>query len=182
MSGGGTSGTVTLTNADKGSSQNIYKNIAVSGQSTVVADSNNDTLTLVASGGMTITTNATTDTITFNPNDNNDNFYLNGISKSGNTLTFSVSGTTNQTYTFGGNEVLVNGTTPAQVANPDLRWESVAQLNIGAEIRAYDYLTFGFDVFNRRTNDMKTRPPLPDYIGNDAPTANVGSMLSLIHI
>ncbi|HBB80724.1 MAG TPA: SusC/RagA family TonB-linked outer membrane protein, partial [Cryomorphaceae bacterium] len=60
----------------------------------------------------------------------------------------------------------------------DLRWESVAQLNIGAEIRAYDYLTFGFDVFNRRTNDMKTRPPLPDYIGNDAPTANVGSMLN----
>ena len=31
------------------------------------------------------------------------NFYLNGICKSGNTLTFSVSGTTNQTYTFGGN-------------------------------------------------------------------------------
>jgi len=31
------------------------------------------------------------------------NFYLNGITKSGNTLTFSVSGTTNQTYTFGGN-------------------------------------------------------------------------------
>lgn len=31
------------------------------------------------------------------------NFYLNGITKSGNTLTFSVSGTTNQTYTFGSN-------------------------------------------------------------------------------
>lgn len=29
------------------------------------------------------------------------NYYLNGISKSGNTLTFSVSGATNQTYTFG---------------------------------------------------------------------------------
>ena len=103
MSGGGTSGTVTVTNSDKGSSQDIFKNIAVSGQSTVVADSNNDTLTLVASGGMTITTNATTDTITFNPNDNNDNFYLDGISKSGNTLTFSVLGTTNQTYTYGSN-------------------------------------------------------------------------------
>ena len=71
-----------------------------------------------------------------------------------------------------------NGTTPAQVANPDLRWESVAQLNVGAEIRAYDYLVFGFDVFNRKTNDMKTRPPLPDYIGNDPSTANVGSMLN----
>ena len=29
------------------------------------------------------------------------NYYLNGISKSGNTLTFSVNGTTNQSYTFG---------------------------------------------------------------------------------
>ena len=84
-----------------------------------------------------------------------------------------------RSYTFGRNEILTNGTTPAQVANPDLRWESVAQLNVGAEIRAYDYLVFGFDVFNRRkTNDMKTRPPLPDYIGNDPSTANVGSMLN----
>jgi len=33
------------------------------------------------------------------------NFYLNGITKSGNTLTFSVSGTTNQTYTYGSNAV-----------------------------------------------------------------------------
>jgi TonB-linked SusC/RagA family outer membrane protein len=83
-----------------------------------------------------------------------------------------------RSYTFGANEVLVNGTTPAQVANPDLRWESVAQLNLGAEIRAYDYLVLGFDVYNRRTNGMKTRPPLPDYIGNDPSTANVGSMLN----
>ena len=30
-----------------------------------------------------------------------DNFYLDGITKSGNTLTFSVNGATNQTYTFG---------------------------------------------------------------------------------
>ena len=103
LGGGGTSGSVTLTNTDKGSSQAIFKNVAVSGQSTVVADSNNDTLTLVASGGMTITTNASTDTITFNPNDNNDNFYLNGISKSGNTLTYSVLGAANQAYTFGSN-------------------------------------------------------------------------------
>jgi len=103
ISGGGTSGTVTITNSDRGSSQSIFKNIAVSGQSTVVADNNNDTLTFVATGGMSITTNASTDTITFNPNDNNDNFYLNGISKSGNTLTYSVLGASNQAYTFGSN-------------------------------------------------------------------------------
>ena len=33
----------------------------------------------------------------------NTNYYLNGISKSGNTLTFSVTGASNQTYTFGSN-------------------------------------------------------------------------------
>jgi hypothetical protein len=66
-SGISTSGTYpsfTITNNDLGSSQNIFKNLAVSGQSTVVADSNNDTLTLVAGTNVTITTDATTDAIT----------------------------------------------------------------------------------------------------------------------
>ena len=58
------SGTATVTNTDKGSSQNIFKNIAVAGQSTVVADSNNDTLTLVAGNAIVITTDNTTDEIT----------------------------------------------------------------------------------------------------------------------
>ena len=39
-----------------------------------------------------------TDTVTINTNN-----YLDGITKSGNTLTFSVNGTTNKTYTFGSN-------------------------------------------------------------------------------
>ena len=64
LSGGGTSGTVTLTNADRGSSQNIFKNVAVSGQSTIVADSNNDTLTVAGGSNITVTTNATSDTLT----------------------------------------------------------------------------------------------------------------------
>ena len=57
-------GDVTITNADKGSDQNIFKTIAVSGQDSVVADSNTDTLTIAGSTGLTVTTNATTDTIT----------------------------------------------------------------------------------------------------------------------
>lgn len=69
--GDGVSGNPTITNSDLGSSQNIFKNIAVSGQSTVVADSNDDTLTLVAGSNVTITTNATTDTITISATDTN---------------------------------------------------------------------------------------------------------------
>ena len=42
-------------------------------------------------------------TVTISSTDTNTNYYLNGISKSGNTLTFSVSGATNQSYTFGSN-------------------------------------------------------------------------------
>jgi len=64
ISTSGTYPNFTITNSDTGSAQNIFKNIAVSGQSNVVADSNNDTLTLAAGSNVTITTDATTDTIT----------------------------------------------------------------------------------------------------------------------
>jgi hypothetical protein len=47
----------------------IFKTIAVSGQSDVVADTYTDTLTLVAGTNVTITTNAGTDTITINSTD-----------------------------------------------------------------------------------------------------------------
>jgi hypothetical protein len=60
--GGGTvTGTSSGTNTGD---QFIFKTIAVSGQSDVVADTTADTLTLVAGTGITLTTNATTDTIT----------------------------------------------------------------------------------------------------------------------
>jgi predicted heme/steroid binding protein len=53
-----------ITNSDTGSAQNIFKNIAVTGQNTIVADSNNDTLTVVAGTAISITTDDTTDSIT----------------------------------------------------------------------------------------------------------------------
>lgn len=56
--------TVTVTNTDTGSAQAIFKNVAVAGQSTIVADTNNDTLTVAAGAGVTLTTDATTDTLT----------------------------------------------------------------------------------------------------------------------
>ena len=78
ISGGGTSGTVTITNSDRGSSQNIFKNVAVSGQTSIVADSNNDTLTFAAGAGIGLTTNATTDTITITNSITNNNQLTNG--------------------------------------------------------------------------------------------------------
>jgi len=59
-----TGGTATVTNTDRGSSQNIFKNVSVPGQSTISADNNNDTLTLSAGSNISITTNAANDTVT----------------------------------------------------------------------------------------------------------------------
>ena len=61
--GTGEGATVALTNTDKGSSQNIFKNVS-DGTTSVVADSNNDTLTISAGTGVSVTANASTDTIT----------------------------------------------------------------------------------------------------------------------
>ena len=56
--------TVRVTNSAPNISQDTFKSVAVAGQTTVVADSANDTLTLVAGTGIAITTNDTTDSIT----------------------------------------------------------------------------------------------------------------------
>ena len=61
--GTGEGATVALTNTDKGSSQNIFKNIT-DGTTTIVADSNDDTLTVSAGTGISVSANATTDTLT----------------------------------------------------------------------------------------------------------------------
>ena len=60
-----TNDSVTIASSGSGSVSETFKTIAVSGQSSVVADSATDTLTLAAGSGMTITTDASTDTVTF---------------------------------------------------------------------------------------------------------------------
>jgi hypothetical protein len=60
----GTYPSFTITNNDRGSSQNIFKNLAVSGQSTIVADNNDDTITVASGTGISLTTNSVSDTLT----------------------------------------------------------------------------------------------------------------------
>lgn len=56
--------TDTLTITSTATTSDSFKNIVVSGQSTVIADNSADTLTLVAGDNITITTDAASDTIT----------------------------------------------------------------------------------------------------------------------
>jgi len=62
-----TTDTITITNTgtSSGSTEDVFKNIAVADQPTISADSSTDTLTFVAGTGMSITTDDASDTITF---------------------------------------------------------------------------------------------------------------------
>lgn len=79
-------------------------------------------------------------------------------------------------YTFGSGDRLTNGVSPNQISNPDLRWETVEQINVGVDLRLFKHYSVTLDAYIQNTIDMKTTPPLPAYIGNNAPTANVGTM------
>ncbi len=85
------SGTATVTNTDRGSSQNIFKNVA-SDSGTAVADSNNDTLTIA--GGTNVTTSVSGDTLTINATNTNTQRDAGvGMTLNGNALDVNVAGT-----------------------------------------------------------------------------------------
>lgn len=86
----------------------------------------------------------------------------------------TVSGGSN--YTFGSEDVLTNGVKPTTVANPDLRWETSEQTNIGIDTRFLKNFTLTFDWFSKKTKDMLIQIPVPDFVGNGAPIGNAGDM------
>ena len=81
--------TITYTNTDKGSDQNIFKNVA-SDSGTAVADQNNDTLTI--SGGNFIDTAVSGDTLTINHSDTSS---VGDVNNSGNTFVQDITFDTN---------------------------------------------------------------------------------------
>ena len=70
-------GSVSVSNTDRGSAQNIFKTVAVSGQTSVIAGSNSSTLTFAESGGITITTSGST--VTIDSADTNDDVNVSNL-------------------------------------------------------------------------------------------------------
>jgi len=85
------------------------------------------------------------------------------------------------TYEAGGTAILGGnayvGTVPSRIANPDLKWETTAQTNIGVD---YGFLngriTGSIDYFYKKTTDMLLDLPLPTSSGFSSILQNVGSM------
>jgi len=114
-----TSGTITLSNSDRGSAQNIFKNIAAAGQSDIVADNNNDTLTFKAGANITIKTDVSTDTIEIISKDTTTNYYLSSasFSTSNGVLTLNRSGLSAVTVDLDGRYVTSSGVTSIATTN-----------------------------------------------------------------
>ncbi|CAN5858647.1 TonB-dependent receptor [soil metagenome] len=69
------------------------------------------------------------------------------------------------------------GIGPIQLANPDLRWETTDQLNLGGDVAFLEErLAFGFDYYVKTTNDLLLNRPIPRASGYNIITQNVGSM------
>lgn len=80
----------------------------------------------------------------------------------------------NRNYTIG-NELFI-GYTPEAIANPDLRWESTSQFNVGFDAVFLEDFRLTFDWFDKRTKDMLLTVQVPLYAGAGNPTGNVASM------
>lgn len=72
---------------------------------------------------------------------------------------------------------MVYGTSPAAAANPDIKWETSTQTDIGVDMRFFgSRLSFGFDYYYKKTTDMLAEMPVPTYIGQSKPWGNKGTM------
>ncbi|MGB1074950.1 MAG: SusC/RagA family TonB-linked outer membrane protein [Flavobacteriales bacterium] len=79
-------------------------------------------------------------------------------------------------YTFGLDQQQVNGAGPVTTSNPDLKWETVQQTNIGLDLDLYQgRVNFVLDYFVKNTNDMLAVVPLPGVVGLNPSATNVAS-------
>ena len=69
------------------------------------------------------------------------------------------------------------GIFPSNIPNPDLKWESTAQLNIGLDVGFYNNrLVLTADYYNKHTKDLLLSRPLPSSSGFSSITENVGEV------
>ncbi|MBD8389350.1 TonB-dependent receptor [Dysgonomonas sp. BGC7] len=80
-----------------------------------------------------------------------------------------------KTYYFGDNEQAI-GAAPGRTANPDLKWETSEQFNIGFDARFLRNFTTTVDLYRKTTKDLLVIIPAPMYIGNQPPWGNAGSV------
>lgn len=76
---------------------------------------------------------------------------------------------------WGGSEV--TGTQPARIPNPDLKWETTEQINIGLDFGVLDNRINGtIDYYQKKTTNMLLNLPIPQSTGFNSILSNVGQI------
>lgn len=88
-----------------------------------------------------------------------------------------------QTLIFGGNSIfggkLSQGVVPARLPNPELRWETTSETNVGIDFSfAGNRFSGSVDYFNRITDDQLFIKPLPSVVGFTSVRTNIGSVVN----
>lgn len=88
------------------------------------------------------------------------------------------SGVGNGNFVFGGERVVTNFL--SRFGNPDLRWETVEDINVGLETAFFDNaLTFSVEYYQKTSRDLLFNVELPNFTGIPSVVArNVGSFES----
>jgi len=102
---------------------------------------------------------------------------INGNNKIGDFLYESTVGG-GRNYTFGTGSELTNGTSPNAIANPDLRWEETAQINIGFDSKLFKKLSLSVDWFDKNSYGILAPIEVPGYVGNAGPTGNIADLFN----
>ncbi|MBQ4022690.1 MAG: TonB-dependent receptor [Prevotella sp.] len=102
-----------------------------------------------------------------NGNDNIGDFAYTTLTALGNT----------SNYYFGQSAAMVYGSKANRLANEDLKWEESEQTDLGLDFGFFNNaLTFSVDYYIKKTNGMIIEMPIPSYVGEARPLANVGDM------
>jgi TonB-dependent starch-binding outer membrane protein SusC len=70
-----------------------------------------------------------------------------------------------------------NGAKPSRNANPDLRWETTTQTDVGLDLGLFgDRVSLTADVYDKRTDDLLYEKQVPYYTGFESYVTNIGKV------
>lgn len=80
-------------------------------------------------------------------------------------------------FNVGNNSEVYLGRLPGAYPNPDLKWESTKQANIGLDLSFLNNrITFTADAYQKKTFDLLLSSPIPNTTGFDATLLNIGNI------
>ncbi len=83
----------------------------------------------------------------------------------------------NRAYGYTVNDNIINGIAINRMSNPDLKWETSEQANIGLDFGFLeDRIQMTAEYYSKTTRDLLGVKPIPDYLGMESPLFNMGTV------